>query len=69
MEEASNKSTGWGFWKSGDQELRKSLSALEEDYKIKIEENEMVHMQNFEQKQKYKLKKSDLKRTIGDTRD
>jgi hypothetical protein len=36
---------------------------------MKIEENEIVHMQNFESKQKYKVKKGELRRNINELKD
>mmetsp|Transcript_7677 Transcript_7677/g.14488 ORF Transcript_7677/g.14488 Transcript_7677/m.14488 type:complete len:407 (+) Transcript_7677:1088-2308(+) len=63
-------SSSWSFWRSNSEvdQLRSELRAHKEDLKIKIEENELVHMQIYEQRLQFKRQKADLKQKLKELR-
>ena len=54
---------GWSLWRTStsqkQEETESTLSLLKEELDRKIEENESVHVKNYQLKQKYKTKKQE----------
>jgi chromosome segregation ATPase len=69
LRQKEQQNQGWSLWgkRPGNEveKLQEALNALEEDLKVKIEENEHVHVENFERTQKYKQMKRELREAIS----
>jgi len=69
--ELQEKNSSWGFswWKTSYtvklEDAQAQIKVLQEELQSKIQENEHVHVTNFEIKQKYKTQKADLREQLN----